>query len=202
MTENEFYTKLLNLPNILVDSVEFQSNRVKISCHISVSEDTCCNCSKRTTSINQYTNRTLQDLSIVGKEVSLEIRVPQFECKECKRCFSHKLSFADSNKSYTHRQSKWIFELCNQQPFTEVGALVNLSHVTVQNIYFEFAKQQVDVMARFKNVRKMGIDEISHRKGKGDYCCVLTDLERGIELDILPNRKKETIIAYFKKWFF
>ena len=199
MTENEFYTNLLNLPNILVDSVLLKGNKIIISCHISTKEGQCINCQKRTTSINQYTNRTLQDLSIVGKEVILEIRIPQFYCKDCNLYFTHELGFADSHKSYTHRQSKWIFELCNQQPFTEVGALVNRSNVTIQNIYFEQAEKLVNVKERFANVRKIGIDEISHRKGKGDFCCVLTDLERGIELDILPNRKKETIIAYFKE---
>ena len=198
MTENEFYTNLLNLPNILVDSVLLKDNKIIISCHISTKEGKCINCPKTTTSINQYTNRTLQDLSIVGKEVRLEIRIPQFYCKICNCYFTQELDFADSHKSYTHRQSKWIFELCNQQPFTEVGALVNLSNVTVQNIYFEQAEKLVKVKERFANVRKIGIDEIAHRKGKGDFCCVLTDLERGIELDILPNRKKETIISYFK----
>jgi transposase len=199
MTENEFYTSLINLSNLIVDSVAFDGNKVIISCHISTKEDRCVTCQKRTTSINQYTNRVLQDLSIVGKEVSLQIRVPQFHCEDCNRYFTHELSFADANKSYTHRQSKWIFELCHQQPFTEVGALVNLSNVTVQHIYFERAAQLVKVKERFNNVRKVGIDEIAHRKGKGDFCCVLTDLERGIELDILSNRKKETIIAYFKE---
>lgn len=198
MTENEFYTNLLNLPNVVVDSVLFKGNKVIISCHLSMKESTCINCQETTKSINQYTTRTLQDLSIVGKEVSLQIRIPQFYCGVCNCYFTHELGFADSHKSYTHRQSKWIFELCRQQPFSEVGALVNLSNVTVQNIYFEQAEKLVKVKERFANVRKIGIDEIAHRKGKGDFCCVLTDLERGIELDILPNRKKETIIAYFK----
>jgi transposase len=198
MTENEIYTALINLPNLIVNSVLFQSNKVIISCHISIKEDKCIVCETTTTTINQYTKRKLQDLSIVGKEVSLQISIPQFHCSTCNVYFTHDLSFADANKSYTHRQSKWIFKLCNQQPFTEVAALVNLSNVTVQNIYFEQAEKLIKVKERFAKVRKIGIDEIAHRKGKGDFCCVLTDLERGIELDILPNRKKETIIAYFK----
>ena len=197
MSENIFYEQLLQLPNLRVDNVDIETKKIIISCHISISESTCGSCGKKTTHINQYTSRKLQDLSIVGKEVILQIKIPQFHCKDCKSYFAYELSFAAANKSYTHRQSKWIFELCNQQPFTEVGALVNLSHHTVQNIYFAHAEGLVDSKKRFENVRKIGIDEISHRKGKGDYCCVLTDLERGIELDMLPNRKKETLIAYF-----
>jgi len=198
MTENNFYETLLNLPALRVEQIEPTGNRLIIHCHMLTEKDTCPSCQKETTRINQYTERTLRDLSIVGKEVRLKIRIPQFYCSECNRYFTHELSFADSNKSYTHRQSKWIFELCNSQPFTEVAALVNMSHKAVENLYFDRVKQEINVKERFKNVRKLGIDEISHRKGKKDYCCVLTDLERGIELDILPNRKKETIIAYFK----
>jgi transposase len=40
---------------------------------------------------------------------------------------------------------------------------------------------------------------IAHRKGKASYCCVLTDLDRNIALDVLPNRSKETLIAHFKR---
>ena len=70
---------------------------------------------------------------------------------------------------------------------------------TVENLYFFHASSRLDIKERFKNVRRLGIDEISHRKGKKDFCCVLTDLDRGIELDILPTRKKEALIAYFKE---
>lgn len=197
MTENSFYETLLALPDLRVESVESLPSKLVINCYISLKTGLCPVCCQKTTNINQYTERILQDLTIVGKEVYLKIRVPQFQCQDCNRYFSYDLPFADSNKSYTHRQSKWIFQLCSQQPFTEVAALVNLSHKTVENLYFEQAAQQLQVKERFKNVRQLGIDELSHRKGKGDYCCVLTDLERGIQLDILPNRKKETIIAYF-----
>jgi transposase len=138
-------------------------------------------------------------LDIVGKEVWLIIKVRQFYCPTCNKYFSESLNFADSGKSYTHRQSKWVFDLCAQQPFSEVGALVNMNAKTVENLYFFQAASRLDIKERFNNVKRLGIDEISHRKGKKDFCCVLTDLDRGIELDILPTRKKDAIIAYFKE---
>ena len=101
-------------------------------------------------------------------------------------------------KSYTRRQAKWIFELCAKQPFTEVAALVNLSHKTVERLYCQMAEETIDLPCRYGQVRKLGIDEIAHRKGKRDYVCVLTDLERGIQLDVLPDRKKETLLAHFQ----
>lgn len=38
----------------------------------------------------------------------------------------------------------------------------------------------------------------SQKKGQGDYLLVLTDLERRIVLDILPDRKKETLISWLQ----
>ena len=58
--------------------------------------------------------------------------------------------------------------------------------------------QRINLPERYAKVRKMGIDEISHRKGKKDYVCVLTDLERGTQPDVLPDRKQETLIAHFQ----
>lgn len=69
---------------------------------------------------------------------------------------------------------------------------------TLERTYYELALSQINLAQRYRAVRKLGIDEISHRKGKGDYCCVLTDLDRGIQLDILPNRKKATLIKHFE----
>ena len=73
-----------------------------------------------------------------------------------------------------------------------------MSYRTVERLFYKQAEQQIDLEKRYAQVRKLGIDEISNRKGKKDYICVLVDLERGIELDVLPNRKKETLIAHFQ----
>ncbi len=88
--------------------------------------------------------------------------------------------------------------MCAKQPFTEVGALVDMHHKTVERLYYGQAEIQVNLAQRYREVGKIGIDELAHRKGKQDYVCVLTDLERGTQLDVLPNRKKETLIAHFE----
>ena len=46
-------------------------------------------------------------------------------------------------------------------------------------------------------MRRLGIDEQSHRKGKKHFICGLTDLDTGTLVDLLPDRKKETLPAHF-----
>ncbi len=69
---------------------------------------------------------------------------------------------------------------------------------TVERLYYEQAEQAINLPERYAKVRKLGIDELSLHKGKGNYCCVLTDLDRGAQLDILADRKKETLVAHFQ----
>jgi transposase len=198
MTEENFYEDLLSIRNLKIDSIEKEKSQLNFYCTIEKRVDKCPSCLGKTSSVNQYDTRKVQDLRISGKEVWLYLRIPQFICSECHRYFTQKLDWISPGKSYTKRQSKWIFELCSKQPFTAVAAIVNLSHKTIERLFYELAEQEINLAKRYAQVRKLGIDEISNRKGKQDYVCVLTDLEKGIQLDILPDRKKQTLLAHFQ----
>lgn len=198
MTELDFYEQLLSLPEIKIDRVETHSRRIDIYCHSESGFAICPLCQKPTSEVNQSYTREIRDLDISGKEVWLHLNERQFVCIPCNRYFMEDFDWVDPQKSYTKRQAKWIFDLCAKQPFSEVGALVNMCSKTVERLYYNEAEKQINLKERYAQVRKLGIDELAHRKGKKDYCCVLTDLDRGIQLDILPDRKKETLIAHFQ----
>ncbi|MFK7846749.1 MAG: ISL3 family transposase, partial [Rhodothermales bacterium] len=199
MNEAQFYQDLLGLERLTVTLIEASPRRIVVHANYEVETSRCPVCLGPTRLVNQYDIRKVQDLSISGKEVWLHLRLPQFVCPKCDRYFMATPDWIMPGKSYTRRQAKWIFELCAKQPFTEVAALVNLSHKTVERLYYAFAKQSLDMAERYSRVRRLGIDELSHRKGKQDYVCVLTDLDRGVQLDVLPDRKKQTLKAHFEQ---
>lgn len=199
MQETDFYQLLLSLPDLVVDSVELSTRHITLHCHVSTPQQSCPHCLKPTSQLNQYTQREVRDLDISGRQVWLRVQVRQFFCPVCDRYFTERLSFADPRKSHTHRQAKWIFDCCAKQPFTEVGALLGVNAKTVERIYYQQVNARLDLPNRYAAVRRLGIDEISHRKGKSSYCCVLTDLDRNIALEVLPSRSKATLIAHFQK---
>ena len=199
MNEAQFYQDLLGLEGLTITLVETSSQRIVIHANYTIESARCPVCSGSTRIVNQYDTRKVQDLSISGKEVWLHLRLPQFVCPRCERYFMAAPEWIMPGKSYTRRQAKWIFELCAKQPFTEVAALVNLSHKTVERLYYAWAEAHLDMAERYRRVRRLGIDEISHRKGKKDYVCVLTDLDRGTQLDVLADRKKKTLQAHFEQ---
>src|SRR5919205_668269 len=49
-------------------------------------------------------------------------------------------------------------------------------------------------------VRRLGIDEIALKKGHGQYVLVLSDLDQGCVITVLPDRTKETLEAYLATW--
>jgi transposase len=198
MTQEEFYEEILGLSDLKVISIEKNPSKIIFHCEYISEQSNCPSCLEPTAMVNQYDTRKVQDLKISEHEVWLHIRIPQFVCPTCNRYFFDNPKWIVAGKSYTKRQEKWIFELCKQQSFTEVGALVNMCHKTVERLFYNRAEKLINLPKRYEQVRKLGIDEIAHRKGKQDYACVLVDLERGTQLDVLPDRKKETLKAHFQ----
>ena len=194
--ENALYENLLNLPHLKVDKVEFTTKTIRFYCHLDNETGRCEICLKERSKVNCYSTHTVRDLDISGKEVYLIVQVKQFYCPDCDSYFTQALPFADSNKSYTHRQSKWIFEMSRKQPLEAVAALTNTHAKTVERIFYTYALPQTN--ERYERVKRLGIDEFSWCKGKKDYLCVLTDLDTGDTVDILRTRNKAALIAHFK----
>lgn len=194
--ENQLFEKLLRLPQLKVLSLEIGEKTIRVKCEHKEHQGHCPLCGKIINKVHQYSTHDVRDLDISGRKVILSLRVGQLVCEECHRYFNEPLDFVEPNKGYTKRQAKWIFELSAKQPFTEVGALIDMNAKTVERIFY--AQSVRPNYSRYEGVKRLGIDEISFRKGKGDYLCVLTDLDTGDTIDILRDRKKETLIAHFQ----
>ena len=197
MEDYSLYEDLLKIENLKIKKVEKTEEKLKIHCQIKTGEELCPNCQTLCKTVKQRTITDLRDLDISEREVWLILTKRQFVCEECQRNFTERLSWVQPNKSYTKRFSKFVFKLCKSQSFQEVGAIVNTSSKTVERMYYEMANRVVNIQENWSKVRHLGLDEISNKKGRGNYCCVLTNLETGEQIDILPNRKLKTIRAYF-----
>jgi transposase len=199
MENFDIYTGLLNIPLLKITDVRVLPRVIEIDCYVQkeVTNCVCPNCQKETSVVNQRVLHRVRDLDISGRAVWLNLLVRQFVCKTCNRYFQEDLDFVDLGKSYTHRQAKYIFLLCKSQNYTVVGAIVDMCPKTVERLVLCECERVADVDKRYAQVRRLGIDEQSHRKGKGDYFCVFTDLDRGIVVDMIDSRHKDDIIAHF-----
>ncbi|MES2730546.1 MAG: ISL3 family transposase [Bacteroidota bacterium] len=198
MEKLKLYAELLNLPSLAILSIEVASKTITVECELKALHHRCPNCGELSFTVHQYYYRTLRDLNMGERYVYLHVKMRQWYCKPCNRYYSESLDFADLNKAFTHRQTDYMFCLARKQSYTEVAAIVDVSPKTIERLVLSTCQKVIDVAARYRLVRRLGIDEHSHRKGKKDYLCILTDLDRGIIIDMLPDRKKETLLAHFK----
>lgn len=194
MSENSIYEFLLDLPLLEVTKVALDKHHLVINCRSKLGGGICPCCQQKTDVVNQRYTRLVSDLSISGRNVLLQLEVRQFYCSVCDRYFSEQFDFVSEHSHTTTRQAKWIFMLCEKQSRIQVASLVGISI----NIYKQGAEAILAACDRYSLVRNLGIDEIALRKGKGDYVCVLTDLDRGWVIDVLLFRDKQRLIEHFQ----
>ena len=190
---------LLNLPNLSVLDCSISDKEAHIYCENTSSTCVCPSCLRPSSSVRMYQERTVRDMALLGRKVYLHLKVRQFFCQDCKRYFNESFSFVEASKTMTTRYEEYLYFLSDNLCINQVSIKEDVVWLSVNNIYKHYSDKQIEKRKVWQEVRYLGIDEISVKKGKKNYACVLVDLERGVILDFLENRQKETLIAYFKE---
>ena len=189
------YTVLLDIPNLEVERAELEKKEIRIFCKIITDDSQACpSCGSKVITKRPKYRREIRDLDISGRKVILHLLVHQYSC-DCGRTFSELFDFVEPGKGYTKRQSKYIFEMSAKQSHLQVAALTDMCHKTVERIcHGRVLNRQVD----WPKIRRIGIDEFAFKKGHNDFITVLVDLDTHDIIDILEQRDKAFLRAYFQ----
>jgi transposase len=120
----------------------------------------------------------------------------RFKCRRCDKPFTERLPFVNFGTSFTTRYEQYIYDQCYQRTLSVVASQEVISDTVVRKVYDGYASRTVEPRGRPKAIRVLGIDEISMRKGHRDFVCVISDIDRGRVIEVLENRRKETLVAY------
>lgn len=110
------------------------------------------------------------------------------------------LSFSRPYSHYTNRFEQQIYECCRETTVAYTAGKFSLCEKTVLNIYEKIAKDRRIKRSSDHPTTIIGIDEIALHKGHKDFVLVITDISNKRIIDILPDRKKETLEEYLKSW--
>lgn len=190
---------LLNIPVLRVHEFQLGEKEILIKCESKSPTGICPNCLQSCTEVYKYYDRTVRDMPVFGKQVHLQIKCRQFHCPTCDRYFSERFDFVEPNKNMTIRLEEYLYKMCADISITQVSLKEDICWATVQSIYERYSSKELRKVDRFSRVRYLGIDEISIKKGKKDYACVLVDLERATVIDFLESRHKDFLINYFNQ---
>ena len=198
MLDNQTVSILLSLPCIEVTEVVLEKGKIEIKCESILGESMCPNCLSKTSKTKQKSVKTVRDLPLLGREVYLEITVRQYVCENCNRHFNEKFDFIEEHNLMTKRMAKYLYECAKKESVEHICGRENIQWKTMQNIFEKYSNQDIKEL-RKRVVKKIGMDEFAIKKGKNNYAVVLVDLETGMVIDVLEDREKAAIIAYFKE---
>lgn len=190
---------LLNLPSIRVSDCSISDTDAHIYCESSTEENRCPVCLNLTNQVTMYQERTIRDMALLGRKVYLHLKTRQFHCNECSRYFNERFVFVEPSKTMTTRYENYIYFLAEDICISQVSIKEDIVWATVNAIHQRYADKELKNRTVWEKVCRLGIDEISIRKGMKNYACCLVDLDTGCVLDFLKDRLKETIEAYFKE---
>ncbi len=196
-------TKTLQLRDLCVTGQEYDkgNDTLILLCVPRWSFGVCPDCGEVSGKVHDYPKqRKIHDAPIRGNHTQLVFDSQRFECERCRRPFTQVIRDVVADCTYTYRLRDEIANPRRKQDVATLAKVYDVGYKVVESILLKAAKAKLDERAQKPmQVKQLGIDEISRRKGQGKYVLVLTDLERRILLDILPDRKKQTLIDWLRE---
>ncbi|MTJ47239.1 ISL3 family transposase [Dolichospermum sp. UHCC 0259] len=159
---------------------------------------TCPKCGTTSHKLHQNHRHIIKDLPFGEKEVFLEINRRQFKCRECKKPFSEDLDFVKKKRTYTNRLAHKTIQEVLENDIYSVAAKGIVTEDEIERMLKDASEELPNLKPI--NLKRLGIDEIALKKGHGNYCAVLVDLDQSKLIAILSGRTKEIIQQTLIEW--
>lgn len=165
----KFWTELFQLPDFEVAHVYEDSDRKRLFVTVipKHSVGVCPHCARACDDVKQRRTREgIQDLPIGCNAVELKVRVDQFECRFCERCFTPALAFLAEGCHATERFLERAAQLIRQSDVQNAARFLGVAEKTLEDWYYNYVERQQNQAASspLKPIRRLGIDELSLKK--------------------------------------
>ena len=191
-------TQILNLPGVIVKSQKKLDKTLVLELENLAKTARCPNCQQISYRLHQNHLSLIKDLPWGEQEVLLRINRRQFKCDNCVKPFSEKLDFVEKRKKYTNRYARFIIEQVIKSDLLNVAINNNLTQAEVESMLEQVATQILPI--NLKELKRLGIDEISLVKGQGEFIVVLVDLDARKLIGLVKDKKSKAIEEILNSW--
>lgn len=192
----------MQLQDLWVVDQEYDESQdvIQVICVPRWSVSICPDCGQVSEQVHDYPRqRAVEDAPLRGCRSQLVFDMRRFWCESCERAFTEAIREVVSNCTYTYRLMRELANPRRRQDVATLAEVYGLGYKLVEGILLRAAEEKVADRAEAPiQVTHLGIDEIAKRKGQGDYLLVLTDLTGRQLLDILPDRRKASLMAWLE----
>ena len=198
MADYQIPDELLGLPHVQAVSYQIISaERIEVCIQSRLDAAVCPECQRVSMQMHDTAEpQTLRDLPIWGRHCWLRYAPRRFSCAHCHNTFVERVAWREPGFAHTLRYAEHIYDRTRQQDCAQIAQAEGLSQDTVRSI-FERGSKNMLTQRGYPLVKVLCLDEITIHKGHGHYRLVISAPELGWVLDVLADRLKETLEAWF-----
>ena len=146
---------------------------------------------------------TIRYLPVFGRRTYLRYRPKRYECGHCedKPTTTQQVEWHDPRSPHAVVYDDHVLLQLVNATLEDVRRKEHLPYDTVVGVLERRVQNKVDWSA-YSSLGVLGLDEIALKKGHRDFVVIvtahLTDEGRVVILGVLPNREKETVVAFLR----
>jgi transposase len=158
-------------------------------------ETISCPVCGKDTKLYDHRVRVLRYLDTCQYETFLEVHVPRVSCEK-DGVQQIGIPFAEKHSRFTSRFERAVIIWLQDSPISAVAENFKLSWDEADGIMQRAVKRGLS-RRKCEAVRNIGIDETAYQK-RHDYVTVILDKDRDCVIDVLDDRKAETVETWLK----
>ena len=188
------FNRMLAIPGASVASVEFRPEGVVVGLRRR-SRRLTCPCGWSTRATYDRTTRRWRHLDLGACRLSLESEIRRLDCRACGRVRTEQVPWARPGSRLTRDLEDVVAFLAQRVDKTTVARLLRVAWETVAAIVVRVVAEHLDP-ARLDELYRIGVDEVSYRKGHR-YLTVVADHDRAGAVVWAAEGKDATTLEAF-----
>lgn len=169
------FNKMLAIPGAHVTGVEFTPDRIVVDL-ARRAKRLRCPCGWSTRAVYDRSRRCWRGLDLGASKVFLRAEIRRLSCRRCGRVVTEQVPWARPGARFTRDFEDVVTWLAQRMDKTAITRLLRCSWEAVAHIVTRVVAEQLDE-ARLQDVYRIGVDEVSYRKGHR-YLTVVADHDR------------------------
>lgn len=191
----------MNIPGLKgveVNKIEEVADRIALHVSLPLKPHQCPACGTMTKKIHDYRIQKIKHLKWFERLSVLFYKRRRYACP-CGKRFAEKSPFVDKYQRYSKEWNRVVrIRSVKAKTFKEAGEVLGTSSSTVIRRFKEVAKNEMKTGVRLP--KAIAIDEYKGDTDAGTYQLIIANAETHEPLDILPNRRKDTIKDYLYQY--
>lgn len=189
------FNKMLSIPGAWVRSVEFTPDGVVVGLRRRSRRLTCPECGWRTSRQHDARERRWRHLDLGASKLWLTAEIRRLACRRCDKVITEQVPWARHGARFTRDFEDVVAWLAQRTDKTTITQLLRCSWEAVRDIVERVVADAIDD-ARLDDVYRIGVDEVSFRKGHR-YLTVVADHDRNGAIIWAAEGKNAATLADF-----